>query len=86
MFNGIIYNTGKIVKIEKRDNGVNLILKSNLKLSKKKLGISVACDGVCLTLIKVKKNLFEFFLSRETIQRSKFKNSKVNDIINLELP
>ncbi len=36
MFNGIIYNTGKIVKIEKRDNGVNLILKSNLKLSKKK--------------------------------------------------
>ena len=86
MFNGIIYNTGKIVKIEKRDNGVNLILKSNLKLSKKKLGISVACDGVCLTLIKVKKNLFEFFLSKETIQRSKFKNSKINDIINLELP
>ena len=28
----------------------------------------------------------EFYLSDETIQRSKFKFLKINDIINLELP
>ena len=28
----------------------------------------------------------EFYLSNETILRSKFKNLKMNDLINLELP
>ena len=86
MFNGIIYNTGKITKIFRRKNGINLFLKSNIKLSKRNLGISVSCDGVCLTLISVKNKILEFFLSEETIKRSKFVNSKIGDKINLELP
>ena len=51
MFNGIIYNQGIIKKIVKRSAGVNIFVKSNLKVSKKDIGLSVACDGVCLTLI-----------------------------------
>ena len=86
MFNGIIYNTGIIKKISKRKNGINLFLKSNIKLSNKNLGISISCDGVCLTLISVKNKVLEFFLSDETIKRSKFVNSKVGEKINLELP
>ena len=66
MFNGIIYNTGKITKIFRRKNGINLFLKSNIKLSKRNLGISVSCDGVCLTLISVQNKILEFFLSEET--------------------
>ena len=54
MFNGIIFNSGEIKKIIKRPKGINIFLKSNLKLTSKDLGISVACDGVCLTLISVK--------------------------------
>ena len=50
------------------------------------MGVSVASDGVCLTLISLKNNLMEFYLSNETIQRSKFKFLKVKDKINLELP
>ena len=86
MFNGIIYHQGKIKKIEKRKRGINLFLKSKLKLTSKNLGTSVSCDGVCLTLMSVKNKIFEFYLSYETIQRSKFKKSKVGDNINLELP
>ena len=86
MFNGIIFNQGKIVKISKTANGINLFLKSKIKLSKKNLGISVSCDGVCLTLISVKKDIIEFYLSNETINRSKFSKSKIGDKINLELP
>ncbi len=86
MFNGIIFNQGKIKKIEKKREGINLFLKSKLKLTSKNLGISVACDGVCLTLMSVKNEIFKFYLSNETIQRSKFKKSKVGDNINLELP
>ena len=86
MFNGIIYNTGNVEKIIKRENGINIFLKSNLKLSKKKIGMSISCDGVCLTLISYKNKLMEFFLSKETLSRSKFKKIKKGEKINLETP
>ena len=86
MFNGIIYNQGIISKITKRPKGLNIFVKSDLKLSKKEIGLSVACDGVCLTLISYKAKIMEFYLSKETIVRSKFKYLKTKDQINLELP
>ena len=86
MFNGIIFNKGKIKKIIKRKKGSNLFLKSKLKLSKKDLGVSICCDGVCLTLISLQNKLLEFYLSKETIKRSKFNKINLNDNINLELP
>ena len=86
MFNGIIFSKGLITKIQKRPKGINIFVKSNLKLTKKDIGVSISCDGVCLTLITIKKKIMEFYLSKETIQRSKFKYIKKNDQINLELP
>jgi riboflavin synthase len=86
MFNGIIYNQGVITKIIKRPKGLNIFIKSNLKVNTKDIGLSVACDGVCLTLISYKSKVMEFYLSKETILRSKFKYLKTKDIINLELP
>ena len=86
MFNGIIFNKGIVTKVQKRKKGINLFLRSNIKLSKKNLGLSVSCDGVCLTLISYKKKIFEFYLSNETLNKSKFKNVKISDKINLELP
>tara|TARA_B100000900_G_scaffold75132_1_gene60017 strand:+ start:177 stop:770 length:594 start_codon:yes stop_codon:yes gene_type:complete len=86
MFNGIIYNQGIITKVIKRPKGLNIFIKSNLKVSKKDIGLSVACDGVCLTLISYKSKIMEFYLSNETIIRSKFKFLKIKDKINLELP
>ena len=86
MFNGIIFNQGIVKTIAKRSKGINVFIKSDLKISNKDIGISVACDGVCLTLITIKKKIMEFYLSNETIQKSKFKFLKVNDKINLELP
>jgi riboflavin synthase len=86
MFNGIIYNQGIVTKIIKRPKGLNIFVKSNLKVSKKDMGLSVACDGVCLTLISFKSKLMEFYLSKETLIRSKFQYLKTKDVINLELP
>ncbi len=86
MFNGIIFNKATIINISKRSKGINIFLKSDLKLGKKDIGMSIACDGVCLTLISIKKKIMEFYLSNETIKRSKFKYLKINDILNLELP
>ena len=86
MINGIIYNQGVIKKILRRKKGINLFLKSNLKLKMNSIGMSISCDGVCLTLISVKNNLIEFYLSNETLVRSKFKNITIGNKINLELP
>ena len=86
MFNGIIFNQGVVNKITKRKKGTNIFLKSNLKIGKKDIGVSISCDGVCLTLMNINNKLLEFYLSNESTQRSKFKNVKVGDRINLELP
>ena len=86
MFNGIIFNKGVITKISKRTQGVNIFVKSDLKLTNKDIGVSVSCDGVCLTLIRIKKKILEFYLSNETVKRSKFKFLKTKNLINLELP
>jgi len=86
MFNGIIFNRGKVYKIIKRPRGVNLFLKSSIKLSKKDKGISISCDGVCLTLISLKGRVIEFYLSNETLNKSNFKNIKLGYEVNLELP
>ena len=86
MFNGIIYNQGTISKLQSKNNGLNIFIKSKIKISKKDIGLSIACDGVCLTLVSIKNNTSEFYLSKETVNRSKFKNIKVSDKINMELP
>ena len=86
MFNGIIFNKGLISKISKRSKGINIFVKSDLKLTNRDIGVSIACDGVCFTLISIKKRIMEFYLSNETVKRSKFRFLKIKDVINLELP
>ena len=55
MFNGIIFNQGIVKDISKRKKGFNIFIKSDLKLTDKDVGISISCDGVCLTMITIKK-------------------------------
>ncbi|OUW73318.1 MAG: riboflavin synthase [Pelagibacteraceae bacterium TMED216] len=88
MFNGIIYNLGKIKNIKKSSKYVvgSLILEieSKIKFIKSDVGESVCVDGVCLTLIKILKNSFLFYLSKETLKRSNFKYARVGKYLNIE--
>ncbi len=84
MFNGIIYKTGKINEIKKKNNNMLISIKTNFKFSKKDLGASVACNGVCLTITKIFGRNIYFFISNETLKRSNFNFSKKDQIINLE--
>ena len=86
MFNGIIYQQGTVSKFSKLNAGTKIFIKSKLKLDKNDIGSSIACDGVCLTLVSKKKDLLEFYLSKESINKSKFKRLKIGQKINLELP
>ena len=88
MFNGIVYNQGQIKSIKKNPKYVNgsrvIEITSDISFKKTDIGESVCCDGVCLTLIRIKKKSFLFYLSKETLKRSNFKNAKVGKYINIE--
>jgi len=84
MFNGIIYNTGKIKYLKKGINSTYIGIKTNINFTKKDIGSSVCCDGVCLTITKMFKNIIYFYISNETLKRSNFRLLKINQIINLE--
>ena len=59
-------------------------VQGSASLLAKDLGISVSCDGVCLTLIRIKQKSFLFYLSKETLKRSNFKYVKIGKHINIE--
>ena len=88
MFNGIIYNQGIVKSIRKSPRYVSgslvLEISSNIRFKKNDIGESVCCDGVCLTLIRIKKKSLLFYLSKETIKRSNFKKVKIGKSINIE--
>ena len=84
MFNGIIYNTGTVKDIKKKKNSIYVGIKTKINFSKKDLGSSICCDGVCLTVDKVFKNKIFFYISNETLKKSNFKTLRLNQIINLE--
>ena len=90
MFNGIVYNQGIIKNIKKSSRYVKgslvIEISSNISFKKADVGESVSCDGVCLTLIKILKKSFLFYLSKETLKRSNFKNTKIGKFINIEKP
>jgi len=84
MFNGIIFNTGKVIDIKKKRNSLYVGIQTKINFSKKDLGSSICCNGVCLTLDKAIKNKIFFYISNETLKRSNFKTLKLNNLINLE--
>ena len=87
MFNGIIFNTGKVKKKNISRSGFILTIHSQININpKKEIGSSICCSGVCLTLIKYKNKNLSFYVSKETIKRSNLSIIKTNDMVNLEKP
>ncbi len=88
MFNGIIYNKGIVKSIRRNPKYVSgslvIEISSDIKFKNSDIGESVCCDGVCLTLIRIKKKSFLFYLSKETLKRSNFKFAKIGKQINIE--
>ena len=84
MFNGIIFYTGIIKSIKREKKSYLISIKSNLKVGSKDIGSSICCDGVCLTLSKIKSGLIFFYISNETLKRSTFSKVRIGQIVNLE--
>jgi len=80
MFSGIIEDIGIVESFDKKNN----ILSIKTKLQKIKLGESISCAGVCLTVSKKKKDLLFFNLSEETLTRSNLGTLVKGSSINIE--
>ena len=87
MFSGIIEQVGSVKKLEDRGDK-KLIIQTSFLKKDLKIGSSVCCNGVCLTVHTMKQNKntldLSFDVSKETINCTNFGNLKVGSLINLE--
>ncbi|MEW6407297.1 MAG: riboflavin synthase [Patescibacteria group bacterium] len=83
MFTGIVLETGRIIKIQKTKGLARFKIASKIA-SKVKIGSSVSCNGVCLTVVKNNKNYFEVEAVPETLKRTNLGDLKKDEIVNLE--
>ena len=51
MFTGIVTDIGRIIELEKRGD-LRARVETNYDMSTVAIGASIACDGICLTVIK----------------------------------
>ena len=80
MFTGIIEEIGKISSITKS----TITIKSKTVLEDAKLGDSISVNGVCLTIVDLKKDEFTANISEETFKITNFSELKSGDFVNLE--
>ncbi|MEO0224137.1 MAG: riboflavin synthase [candidate division WOR-3 bacterium] len=83
MFSGIVEKTSKTISIKKYNDGLLLEIENPYEILEE--GESISVDGCCLTVEKFNSKSIFFFLSLETLSRTKF--SKINlyeHIFNLE--
>ena len=83
MFTGITTNCGLIKQIKEKTNS-EYTIESDMNLSKVKIGSSILCSGICLTVIKKKNNTFVVNISEETLKVTNAKNWKKGTKLNLE--
>ncbi len=84
MFTGIVEKTGKITKIKDKRSKIYFTIEIKNFLQDIKIGSSISCDGACLTVVEKTKDSFTVELMPETLRLTKFADSKIGDLINLE--
>lgn len=84
MFNGIIYNIGKVKSVKKGKKSCLLNIDTNLLFKKKDIGSSISCNGVCLTLVAIYKKCLSFYVSNESLKKTNLGFLKIGNIVNIE--
>ena len=85
MFTGIVTDIGKIIELEKRGD-LRARVEANYDMSTVAIGASIACDGICLTVIKTGSNWFDVEISAESVEKThlKFNTWVIGASVNLE--
>ena len=77
MFTGIISDVGEIIELEKRGD-LHARIKTSYETEDIDVGASIACDGVCLTVVELGAGWFDVDISAETVSKTNIGRDKQN--------
>src|SRR3954462_1994609 len=85
MFTGIVTDVGKVVSAEQRGD-LRVRVRTGYDLDTVDLGASIACSGVCLTVVDKGGDWFAVDVSAETVSRTATDQWREGAKLNLERP
>lgn len=83
MFTGIITDQGRIAQLEQRGD-LRARIETSYDTAGIDIGASIACDGVCLTVVALGENWFDMEISAETVSKTNLGSWAEGRTINLE--
>ena len=84
MFTGIIEEIGHVISVTYRGKIKDIVIGAKTILDDMKIGDSIACSGVCLTVTHIGSSAFTVQAVEETLKRSTFGSLKRGTALNLE--
>ena len=86
MFTGIITDLGRVRRLRREgpEGGLELTIATGYDTGEIVLGASIACSGVCLTVVAVETGAFAVQASAETLSRSTLAGWEEGSPVNLE--
>ena len=83
MFTGIIEQLAKIVSLRNEGGNLHISCKSAIT-HKLKIDQSVAHNGVCLTVVDIKDEVYTITAIKETLDKTNLSELQIDDVINIE--
>jgi riboflavin synthase len=83
MFTGIVTDVGTVLRLERRGD-LRLRIATGYDTATIDIGASIACDGVCLTVVALGPGWFEVEASAETLGKTTLGGWTVGHRVNLE--
>ncbi|UOY09021.1 riboflavin synthase [Muricauda sp. SCSIO 64092] len=83
MFTGIIETLGEVTALKKENENLHIGIRSDIS-QELKIDQSVAHNGVCLTVVDIRDDVYTVTAIQETLDKSSLGDLEVGDFVNLE--
>lgn len=84
MFTGLIRDIGTITDVSRTETDSTITIATSLPVNDLEIGASIACDGVCLTVIAYKDGEFSVQAAAETMAVTNVGQWRIGQGVNLE--
>ena len=83
MFTGIIETLGEVTALKRENENLHIGIRSAIS-QELKINQSVAHNGVCLTVVDIREEVYTVTAIQETLDKSSLGDLEVGDFVNLE--
>jgi len=83
MFTGIIEQLAEVVSLKPESGNLHIFCKSAIT-QEIRIDQSLAHNGVCLTVVDIKDDIYEVIVIKETLARTNLSELRIGDIVNIE--